>query len=583
MDDVTSLHIDEHNSDHRSYEEDQFVGKMGQQQNNTRDGRLTMQSSSSIGSGRRRGRTRSDYSHGEDSDYVVGGSVQSTTHRRLGSDPFSDDATYDGLFDDDDESRSDGRSGSGNWSVSKSVFSTLPDRHRRTRGGRGDGSFKDDEDGTGSVISTSSRGTAYSSCSSRQKRFSTSSSVHSRLSQEESDPSQSVQQSQTSRDQIYKPARSKSNNFSYDSDDSINSLLDGFEGVKEDRIPSEVASEEDEDVQLIPPDPDELMNDAEREHLAADLLDTRSHLKSLGFGIDPSDDEKSNGDIEFDFDMKEIFTDDKVDDDQPWWIRDLEGKGWFKHDTSSAYAKRNFAVKRKQSTDFDENIDTSLRASLESTNESAPNEQTDDSDDTSTVDMVEEGDDIENWEERLWSLARTHYLEYSGTSSGVEDETTDKASANKMSPDEQSVKEQEQIYYDEYRAEQEGVLLFRSLLLKCVDAYAASFHSKVKQVGSANEHFGCSRDPDEMGDLDWTDHHIPLKVNHYVPLPLARILFAEVIQIEEGGANDNDSSSAWEADIDRRAGVIASILIESDLNIFRCYQGDTRSRGTPLL
>jgi tetratricopeptide (TPR) repeat protein len=572
MDDVTSLHIDEHNSDHRSYEEDQFVGKMGQQQNNTRDGRLTMQSSSSIGSGRRRGRTRSDYSHGEDSDYVVGGSVQSTTHRRLGSDPFSDDATYDGLFDDDDESRSDGRSGSGNWSVSKSVFSTLPDRHRRTRGGRGDGSFKDDEDGTGSVISTSSRGTAYSSCSSRQKRFSTSSSVHSRLSQEESDPSQSVQQSQTSRDQIYKPARSKSNNFSYDSDDSINSLLDGFEGVKEDRIPSEVASEEDEDVQLIPPDPDELMNDAEREHLAADLLDTRSHLKSLGFGIDPSDDEKSNGDIEFYFDMKEIFTDDKVDDDQPWWIRDLEGKGWFKHDTSSAYAKRNFAVKRKQSTDFDENIDTSLRASLESTNESAPNEQTDDSDDTSTVDMVEEGDDIENWEERLWSLARTHYLEYSGTSSGVEDETTDKASANKMSPDEQSVKEQEQIYYDEYRAEQEGVLLFRSLLLKCVDAYAASFHSKVKQVGSANEHFGCSRDPDEMGDLDWTDHHIPLKVNHYVPLPLARILFAEVIQIEEGGANDNDSSSAWEADIDRRAGVIASILIESDLNIFRCYQ-----------
>lgn len=561
MDDVTSLHIDEH-SNHRNFEEDQFVGKMGQQ-NNNRDGRFMMQTTSSVGSGRRRGRTRSDYSHGEDSDYVVGGSVQSM-HRRLGSDPFSDDATYDGLFDDD-ESRSDGRSASGNWSVSKSVFSTLPDRHRRTRGGRGDGSFKDDEDGAGSVLSMSSRGTAYSSCSSRQKRFSLSSSVHSRLSQEESDPSQSVQQSQTSRDQYHKPARSKSNNFSYDSDDSINSLLDGFEGVEE------VESQDDEDTQneeSIPPDPDELIKDAEREHLAADLVDTRSHLKSLGFGIDPSDDEKSDGDIEFDIDMKEIFTDDEVDKDKPWWIRELERKGWFQHDTSSAYAKRNFTVERKQSTDFDENLDTSLRASLESAKESPPNEQMDGSV-TSTVDMVDEDDDIENWEERLWSLARSHYLEYSGTSSVMENESTDRASANNKSPDEQSVKEQEQIYYDEYRAEQEGVLLFRSLLLKCVDAYVASFHGNVK---FPNDHFDSSRDPDEKDYVDWTDHPIPLKVNHYVPLPLARILFAEVIRIEEGGTNENDSNSVREADIERRAGVIASILIESDLNIFRCYQ-----------
>jgi len=284
--------------------------------------------------------------------------------------------------------------------------------------------------------------------------------------------------------------------------------------------------------------------------------------------------------------MKEIFNEDKVDKDQTWWISELERKGWFQHDTSSAYAKRNF-TEQKQITDaFDENldtslIDTSLRASLESAKESAPpNEQSDDSD-TSTVNMAEEDDDIENWEEQLWSLARTHYLEYSGASLGMENEATDKASADNMpSPDEQSVKEQEQIYYDEYRAEQEGVLLFRSLLLKCVDAYAASFHSNVKQAGRVNKHFGSSRDPDDVEGLDWTDHPIPLKVNRYVPLPLARTLFAEVIQIEERGANDY--SSTRETDINRRAGVVTSILIESDLNIFRRYQVITTKTSSKI-
>ena len=570
LDDIAALQINEHD-DHRSFEEDVFVGK-----NESRVGRFMMQSASSVGSGRRRGRTRSDYSHGEDSDYIIGGSAQ-PMHRRVGSDQLSDDATYDYLLDDDDdETRSDGRSGSGTWSVTKSVFSTLPDRHRRRRSGRGDGSYRDDDDGTGSVISMSSRGTAYSSCSSRQRLHRSSSSVHSRLSKEGSEPSQSVQQSRASRDQHYKTARSKNNAFSYDSDDSINSLLDGFEGVKDEHFPSEVISLGEKDAQngAIPLDPDGLLNDAEREHLTADFGDTRSQLKSLlGIGIDPSDDEKSEGDIEFDIDMNEIFDEDKVDKDQAWWISELDSKGWFQHDTSSAYAKRKFSVNDDLDDNLDSSIiDASLRASLESAKESVPaNEQSDDSD-ASTVNMTEEeDDDIDDWEERLWSLARTHYLEYSGSASGKENESNEKASAdNVLSPDEQSVKEQEQIYYDEYRAEQQGVLLFRSLLLKCVDAYAASFHGNVKQARGANERYGSCRDPEDMDGLDWTDHQIPMKLNRYVPLPLARTLFAEVIHDEERGANDHNSTS--ETDVDRRAGVVTSILIESDLNIFRRYQ-----------
>ena len=99
MDDMASLQMEE-NRDHRSFEEDQFVGKNG-----SRVGRFMMQSSSSIGSGRRRGRTRSDYSHGEGSDYnIVGGSAQSM-HRRIGSDQLSDDVTYDYHLDDDENEK----------------------------------------------------------------------------------------------------------------------------------------------------------------------------------------------------------------------------------------------------------------------------------------------------------------------------------------------------------------------------------------------------------------------------------------------------------------------------------------------
>ena len=575
MDDMASIHIDEH-SDHRSFEEDQFVGK---NENTNKVGRFMMQSSSSIGSGRRRGRSRSDYSHGEDSDYIVGGSAQ-PMHRRMGSDQLSDDATYDDLLDDDDDTdtRSDGVSGT--WSVSKSVFSTLPDRRRRFKGGRGDGSFKDDEDGTGSVMSMSSRGTAYSSCSSRQKVLISSSSVHSRLSHEGVEQTQSSQQFRKD-----KPSRSKNNVLSYDSDDSINSLLDGFERVKDDEFPSEVVSLGDEDAQNRVSE--ELLIDTDRELLAADLVGNRSQLKSLGFGIDESDDEKSVEDFEFDIDMKEIDNDEKIDDDQVWWIRELEGKGWLQHDTSSAYAKRDFTEElNRRNDELDDNldssmIDTSLRASLETTKDNVPNDQMDDVSDTSTVNMVadEDFDDIENWEERLWSLARSHYLEYSGSSSGAESETADKTSMHNMpEPDEQSVIDQEQLYHDEYKAEQEGVLLFRSLLLKCVSAYAISFHGNMRGGKSVNRL--AFNDPDDFGDPSWTDHPIPLKVNHYVPLHLVRTLFAEVIQVEGKGADTSSSSS--EKDIIKRAGIITNILIESDLNIFRCYQVVTAKSSSKI-
>lgn len=574
MDDMLSLHIHEHSSDHRSFEEDQFIGRNdSRRHNNSR----IIRSTSSLGSGhRRRGRTRSDYSHGEDSDYVIGGSVHSMTRNHRSD--FSDDATYDGLLDD--ESR-DGRRGSDTWSVSKSVFSTLPDRHhRRKRSGRGDGSFFDDDDGVGSVISTSSRGTAYSSYSSRQRIHSTTSSVNSRLSSHEgSDPSQSFHPSQASQtssnQQHYKPARSKSNNFSYDSDDSINSLLDGFEGVRDDHIPSVVGSTEDDEGNsvnnLSPQDPDELMSETEREQLAADLGDTRSHLKGLGISIDPSDDEMSDG--EHDFDVKDFYTDDKLlDKDKPWWISELEGKGWFQHDTSTVYAKRNFTGREQSAEDLDdENLDASGKdngAPLTSTNETVTNVQPDDMSDTSTVGIVEEDDDdIENWEERLWSLARAHYLEYSGTSSDIEGKETETASATDNAPDEQSVKEQEQIYYDEYRAEQVGVLSFRSLLLKCLVAYVTSIHGNVKEDVKLNEQNGSAKDPEEKRDLEWTDHPIPLKVNHYVPKSLVQCLFAEVVNAEKDGVDDSGSKN-----VDRQAGIITSILIESDLNIFRCYE-----------
>lgn len=580
MDDMLSLHIDEHSSDRRSFEEDQFIGGRNDNRRNN-NSRIIRSSTSSIGSGRRRGRTRSDYSHGEDSDYVIGGSVHSMTRNhslsRKGSD-FSDDATYDELLDDS-------RMSSDNWSVSKSVFSTLPDRHhRRTRSGRGDGSFFDDDDGVGSVISTSSRGTAYSSYSSRQRIHSTTSSVNSRLSSHEgSEPSQSFHPSQASQtssnQQHYKPARSKGNNFSYDSDDSINSLLDGFEGVRDDHIPSVVGSTEDDEENnvdnLSPQDPDELMSETEREQLAADFGDTRSHLKGLGISIDPSDEEMSDGEHDFD-NMKDFYTDDKLlDKDKPWWISELERKGWFEHDTSTVYAKRNFTGRDQSAEDLDdENLDASGRdngAPLTSANETVANDQRDDMSDTSTVGIVEEDDDdIENWEERLWSLARAHYLEYSGTSSDIEDKETETASATDNAPDEQSVKEQEQIYYDEYRAEQVGVLSFRSLLLKCLGAYVTSFHGNVKEGVKLNEQIGCAKDPEEKRDLEWTDHPIPLKVNRYVPKSLVQCLFAEVVNAEKDGVDD--SGSMRDKDVDRQADIITSILIESDLSIFRCYQ-----------
>lgn len=136
----------------------------------------------------------------------------------------------------DDISKEGSKRGGGEsvWSISKSVFSTLPDRigrkdrhHRRNDGE----SIQEDDD----EISLFSAGSSYSH--QQNKAVSQSSSVGSRISQMsgQSCVSQiSAQSSQQSPSSFYSPKKhrdgAKSGNYEYDSDDSIGSLLlGGFE------------------------------------------------------------------------------------------------------------------------------------------------------------------------------------------------------------------------------------------------------------------------------------------------------------------------------------------------------------------
>ena len=95
---------------------------------------------------------------------------------------------------------------------------------------------------------------------------------------------------------------------------------------------------------------------------------------------------------------------------------------------------------------------------------------------------------IDDWEERLWSVARAHYSQFSGDGTNnihVDGESVshysllEKKANNMPELDEQSVKDQEQLYLLNYGAEQKGVLVFRSILLQCLETYAKAFHHKV--------------------------------------------------------------------------------------------------------
>lgn len=559
----------------------------------------------------------------DDDSYMVGRgpsiSSHSTSRGRLRSGhssrgQMSDDASYASSYGGilDDESK-DGRGNGGNggngdvWSINKSVFSTLPDRlsrGSRNRGGGDGGSLYDDDDA--SLFSTAS---SYS----RQRTASRSSSVASRMSQGSQQSSQMTTPSASSNSfRLPKQFRGRNSTttYEYDSDDSIGSLMGGVlppDAIHRSSVSSTVTGGstggnsshvsdassgsflfdrkevKDDKMLELPP--------TSKEKMTADFGDTLSHLQSLGFGIGLGEDEDvgSDGDDEASVRKRarrKLTSKEKDDDTSAWWIKDLENEGWFQHDTSTVYSSMVPTPKnRRQVVDAatdelneDELADSTREFSGAIVDSSQADAQLDDdSSDTSTI-GIQDAEELQDWEERLWSLARAHYLEYSGREAddgGIESishialmEKSIATSVTGTMIDEQSVKDQESFYLQDYEVEQKSVLLFRSLLLKCIEVYVNAFH---RQIGEKE-----------------------LKVYRYIPLTTARNLFLEVIEMmDDGGGNSNafdglDGTSQGMSQaishvtlsMEKRAEIITSILVDDELNIFRRYQVITLKTST---
>jgi hypothetical protein len=525
--------------------------------------------------------------HDEEDDYAIGrgirsmGSSQSLRHHR------SDDDTsaYDDIFDD--ESRG-GREGGDTWSVGKSVFPTLPDRLRRLSRGRAgteDGSLFDGDDEVGSVLSASSCGTSYSSR--HHRTASRSNSVHSQMSQLSQ---RSSQPSQGSRRRGSKRQIPRSSEL-YDSgdDDSMESLLNDFarggnEGgggilsaVDSTSISSGSYFSERGQRRSVggskqrDPSPT-------HEELAAGLGDTLLRLESLDLGIDLVDAKYGcrDGDelsIKLDEDIVQLSL-NEVEysiEESAWWIQELEDEGVFEYDTTTVYS--NKMPPRKQ-IGVCEGMGNNLVEALADAGvleENDPDVKVDNSD-TSTLGMEDDG--VGDWEERLWSLARTHYLEYSGSTSEIKDDATGISKTDNLRmTDEQSVIEREKLYHEDYVSEKDGVLMFRSLLFKCIEAYVGAFHCNVEGKQSTKETEGNAIEPK---DGEWTDHAISFDVNQYIPLVTARALFVEVIKMSDAesgthsleGRNESDGATS----VDQRADLVTTILTEDCIGIFRRYK-----------
>lgn len=509
-----------------------------------------------------KGRTRSDYSLGEDSDnsaYMIGN--RGSGGRRHRGDQYSEDGStsqsYDNLLDESSRRGSGGGGGGGGgWSLSKSVFSTLPDRLRRGRPDRGrddDGSMYDGDDG--SVYSLSSRGTNYSYGQARRVP-SRSSSIASRMSQSSvgSGDDQSGRSLQSPRgERLNLPPPRGEGPYDYNSDDSMGSLL------------GEIDHEPDElnDGSAI----GESLPETISVFSGSFLFDT----KAVGAVADASEDDLrvstiSIGNFGLEDEMPIPMGGKGTED--PWWIEDLEKEGWFRYDTSTVRLHEPVPKLKSKEGSLHEDSDhgdgdmpsgTNLDEEDEEYEASQPIETSGGVDDTSTV-GIEDGH-VGDWEERLWSAAREHYGEYIG----IDDMASSFAgssliSGSNVSVDEQTVLEQEQQFELEYEREQKGVLAFRALLMKCIRVHAHSFHSKAERTSS------------KSNSDAYTSVVIPLGVDHYVPVPTARALYSEVIKmVDKEGSNNLSANTS----IEKRADVVTTILTNDKVGIFRRYQVTT--------
>ncbi|KAL7554545.1 hypothetical protein ACHAWF_018004, partial [Thalassiosira exigua] len=548
-----------------------------------------------------RGRTRGSYvwDEGDDgdgddddgSDYIVGRghSVSSHSHSVGRRRRVSDDASYGGILDD--ESRGGG--GDGVWSINRSVFSTLPNRRGRSRGDRGS------TDGSGGSLYDDDEDSIFSGASSHSRRgaMGHSSSVASRLSQSsQQSSSQRSQQSGSSNHSFRFSRRNRIGNdgascHEYDSDDSIASLAGGFDVGRGD-FPSFIggdASFSDASSASFLFDRKNVTddNDRSKEQCVADFEDTLSHLESLGFRVQ-SDGEGSVGSEESSVASKDA--EGGTDEDAAWWIRELELEGWFDHDTSMVHSDKvtpsrpELGGSGEEDTHLNDELADSKHSLNDAENQVVPTPSPLDDSDTSTV-GAEEDDEVEDWEERLWSLARSHYLEYSGARADVDGDSVsqfsllEKANLSVTELDEQSVKDKEELYNVEYATEQRGVFEFRSLLLQCVETYVDAFyrrdygHHESGSQGDTNLEAG--------SEIEWSDHPIDLKVYPYIPLPTARALFLEVIRSVDRGGSSRLRESITTSE-EKRADVVTSILTDDVLNIFRRYQVITPKTQTKI-
>ena len=491
--------------------------------------------------------------------------------------------------------------GRGGWSISKSVFSTLPDRHHVGHHQRtGDssrnnsrsirkGMYDDNNNDEWSIFSGSS---SYS-----PGKVSRSSSVASRNSTMSSHASSSVVSvSSTSwKDSSFKlPKRYCSATLAREiDDDSIDSLL-SFErrrGRGGGGVHGDASSLDDNEDDAS--SGSFLGYSRKEEQVPIDFDDTLSHLESLGFGgINVIDD--NNVDTFSSNKKTSLLRGDDMDGDTDdplstaWWIKDL--KGWFQYDTTTVYSNKKITYMRQSmgatvvmdggevvaadAYDLhnkgmtDDNVqERTASGTIVRGSDSQQQSYHDDHSDTSTIGVKDE-DSTDDWEERLWAVARAHYLQYSddGSNYGINADTVSQCSLSEKNAhnvvselDEQSIEDQERLYLINYETEQKGVLAFRTILLQCIETYVNVFHH---QVGTSER--SCNKE-DEPQRFFADDK--PTTVHHYVPFSTARALFLEVITMADPNNSDNPTS-----DVNKKAEVVMEVLVDDVLNIFRRYQ-----------
>lgn len=550
-------------------------------------------------------RHRSSHHQNMSTSRSVGGG-RSVASSRKGGSFHSDDSTLDEVFDNDRGNRgaNDG------WSISKSVFSTLP--QRRSRGCESDNvsylgmddDLADEQEDDGmvsSVISSSSHSMVHSR--SRRDMRENRSSVHSNLSQyssQRSNSQNSLHSRQSQRLVVRRVYEDEVSDVDVDAavedDDSMGSILEGFDAggsVHSDMEHSARDIDRQQNPVIVEEEGSFLF---EKTSVAANFEGTLSQLANMGLGIGipagevtGTETEKKKPPPEAGSPSKRDFLEESMVNEEvtrAWWMQELEDAGWFQHDTSTVYLSRmpqirQLATAKEARHGGGSAFDKSSRDAEETVPIPSQNadEVDDDVSETSTIDL--DGEDVGDWEERLWTLARAHYAEFRGEAK--DSDILDGGISDEL--DNESIKEQ--LYQNDHDSKQKQVLEFRSLLLNCIEAYVDAFHGKIKAKAKAQG----KKTTAIVGEEDWNDHPIALSVDHYIPLPTAQALFREVIkryetkkapspdeQIEVALDDDDESNSNME----RKAGLVASVLVEDTLNIFRRYQVITTKTSTKI-